>query len=116
MMRSPTVAGLAWLLALAQASAQEVSSVARSAPKPHEAKAAGSKPLSSKTASLGDMSLGDIRFSNPYAPPVGAPRVKNVGLPEPERHVPTDPQGGFTIKAGRDSPDAPMTGGLMFRF
>jgi hypothetical protein len=111
MMRLPTYTGLACLLALTQASAQEVSIVERSSVKPHESKAHSVKSAAAKTASL-----GDIQFSDPYAPPVGPSKGKRVGLPAPERSVPTDPQGGFSIRAGRDSPDAPMTGGLVFRF
>ena len=110
MMRRPTVAGLACLVALSQAAAQDSTTVARSA-KPHQPKATSAKSALAKTASLGLLPISD-----PYAPPVGSARVKNVGLPQPEREVPSDPQGGFTIRAGRDSPDAPMTGGLMFRF
>ncbi len=71
---------------------------------------------SGKTSSPKTASLGDIPFSDPYAPPVGPARTKRAGLPQPEKAVPADPQGGFSFRAGRNSPDAPMTGGLVFRF
>jgi hypothetical protein len=123
MKRWPTLAGLACLLAVTQASAQETKSVPETSAKPHRMKAKVDKPDSWRSASL-----GDIPFSDPYAPPVGSGKRNGSGkgngsskgkgaeFPVPERTLPAEPQGGFTIKAGRDSPDAPMTGGLMFRF
>jgi hypothetical protein len=37
-------------------------------------------------------------------------------FPPIRSHPPVEPQGGFSIRAGRDNPDEPMTGGLKFRF
>ncbi|MGO9420345.1 hypothetical protein [Roseiarcus sp.] len=111
-MRSwPTVSGLACLFALTQASAEEVSVVPQNSVQPHRTKAKIVKPDASKAASP-----GHIAFSNPYAPPVGAGKLKSTDFTLPERPLPADPQGGFSITAGRESPDAPMTGGLKFRF
>jgi hypothetical protein len=61
--------------------------------------------------------LGDIRFSDPYAPPVGAHKVTAAQFPAIQSEGHAAPQnGGFSLTAGRDSPDAPFTGGLKFRF
>jgi hypothetical protein len=117
MRRWPTLAGLVCLLAVTQASAQEAASVPENPVKPHRMKAKVAKPDAWRAASL-----GDIPFSDPYAPPVGSGKrigsgkAKGTEFLAPVRALPSEPQGGFTIRAGRDSPDAPMTGGLMFRF
>ncbi|RBP12187.1 hypothetical protein DFR50_11416 [Roseiarcus fermentans] len=109
MRRRPALAGLACLLALTQASAKEVLTAPRNPVKPHATRA--------KTAGAPrPAGLAAISFSDPYGSPVGVSKGKGAGFPPSETTVPVQPQGGFTIKAGRDSPDAPMTGGLMFRF
>lgn len=111
MRRWPTIAGLACVLALTQARAGEMSSASQSSAKPH-----GAKAKIVKSAALKAAGLGDIPFSDPYAPPVGSGKVKSAEFPLPERSLPADAQGGFSLTAGRDSPGAPMTGGLKFRF
>ena len=111
MKRRPTLAGLACLFALTQASAEDVSVALQNSVQPHRLKAKTVKPTPLKSASL-----GHIPFADPYAPPLGSGKGKVTEFSLPERSLPTEPQGGFTLKAGRDSPDAPMTGGLMFRF
>jgi hypothetical protein len=102
---------LACLIALTQVSAHEATSAPQNPADPHRAKAKIAKSVDLKAARL-----GDIPFSDPYAAPVGSGKAKGASFQLPDRAVPAEPQGGFTIKAGRDSPDAPMTGGLMFRF
>ena len=111
MRRWLTVAGLACLVVLTQAWAQELSSIPPNSAKPHAAKA-----RMVKSAALKAGTLGDISFSDPYAPPVGSGKVKGPEFPAPERAPPVDPQGGFSITAGRDSAGGPMTGGLKIRF
>jgi hypothetical protein len=111
MRRWPALAGLACVLAITQAWADEVSSVPQNSAKPHHTRA---KIV--KSAALRAASFGDISFSDPYAPPVGSGKLKSAEFPAPERAPPVDPQGGFSITAGRDAPGAPMTGGLKFRF
>ena len=61
--------------------------------------------------------LGDIRFSDPYAPPVGAHTGTASQFPavQSDQHAASQ-GGGFSLTAGRESPDAPFTGGLKFRF
>jgi hypothetical protein len=110
MRRWPTLAGLACLLAVTEVAAQDVT-VAPQTSAPHRAKAKSAKPTPLKSASL-----GEIPFSDPYAPPIGSGKVKSAGFPLPERTLPVEPQGGFSLHAGKDAPDAPMRGGLMFRF
>ena len=96
MMQRPALAGFACFLALAQASAEELSVVGQTPAKTHAIRAKTVKPTPVRAASLGVPKSADfLRLAT--SPPV-------------------EPKGGFTIKAGRDSPDAPMTGGLMFRF
>ena len=111
MRRWPTLAGTACVLAFTQAWANEVSSLPQNAAKPHQVR---SKPV--KSAALRAEVLGDISFSDPYAPPVGARKVKGAAFLLPERAMPADPKGGFSISVGRDAPGEPMTGGLKFRF
>jgi len=111
MKRWPTLAGLSFLFALTQAWAGETSPAPSSAAKPH-----GAKTRTVKSAGLASGSLGDIAFSNPYAPPIGSSKLKGADFPVPERTLPTEDESGFSIRAGRDGPGAPMTGGLKFRF
>jgi hypothetical protein len=111
MSRWPTLAGLACLLALTQAWASELSSVRQNPAKPRQTRA---KIV--KSAPLRAANLGDISFSDPYAPPFGSGKVKGGDFPLPERTLPAEDEGGFSIRAGRDGPGAPMTGGLKFRF
>ena len=110
MNRWPTLAGLACLLALTQAAAEDVT-VAPQTSAPHRTKAKAVRPAPLKSASL-----GAIPFSDPYAPPIGSGKARSGDFPLPERTLPVEPQSGFSLHAGRDSPDAPMRGGLMFRF
>jgi len=110
MRRWPTLAGLACVLALAQAWAKAPLAEQNSA------KAHGAKVKTVKSAALRATSLGHISFSDPYAPPAGSEKVKAEDFPVPERTLPADAEGGFSLTAGRDAPGAPMTGGLKFRF
>ena len=111
MRRWQTLAGLSCLFALAQAWAEEPSSAPSNSAKPH-----GAKARIVKSAALRSGSLGDISFSNPYASPVGSGKLKGAEFPLPERTLPAEDEGGLSIRAGRDAPGAPMTGGLKFRF
>ena len=112
MRRWPAVAGLACLLASTQGWAEEASVAPQNSVKPHRA----AKARAVNPASLKSASLGQIPFSDPYAPPVGSGKAKSADFPLPERTLPVEPQGGFSLHAGKDAPDAPMRGGLMFRF
>jgi len=105
------LAGLTCLVAVTQAGAEDVSPVPLSPAKPHAAK---TKPV--KAAAYKFAGPGDIPFSDPYAPPVGSGKLKGAEFPVPERARAPVPEGGFSFTAGRDSPDAPFTGGLKFRF
>ena len=111
MRRWPTLAGTACVLAFTQAMANEVSLAPQTSAKPHQVKA---KPV--RSADLSAESLGDISFSDPYAPPVGGRKAKGAAFLLPERAMPADPQGGFSISVGREAPGEPMTGGFKFRF
>jgi len=96
MTQRPALAGFACLLALAQASANELTVVGQTPAKAHATRAKAVKATPVRAASLGVPKSDDfLRLAT--SPPV-------------------EPKGGFTIKAGRDSPNEPMTGGLMFRF
>ena len=90
----------------------EDSSPARSKPVHHHpAKATTVQAAASKSEGL-----GDIRFSDPYAPPVGAHTGTASQFPAIQSDQHAASPGGFSLTAGRDSPDAPFTGGLKFRF
>jgi hypothetical protein len=112
MRRWPAVAGLACLLASTQAWAEQVSVVPQNSVKTHRA----AKAKTVNPASLKSASLGQIPFSDPYTPLVGSGKGKSADFSLPERTLPAEPQGGFSLHAGKDAPDAPMRGGLMFRF
>ncbi len=103
------VSAAAWT----RASAEELSTGPLKPARTHIARAKPSERPSAKTASL-----GDIHFSDPYAPPVGA--HKTAAAPfmatETEAPAPAGSQGGFSLTAGREAPDAPFTGGLKLRF
>ena len=60
-------------------------------------------------------SLGGIKFSNPYAPPVGTGKTAIAQFPAMTTD-PVEPQSGISFTAGRDAPGEPMTGGLKLRF
>jgi hypothetical protein len=93
------------------ASAESLSVPRAKLARPHAAKTKALEAAPSKSASL-----GGISFSDPYAPPVGVPKTKIAPFPAIRTDPSVDPQGGFSLTAGRDSPDAPFTGGLKFRF
>ena len=100
------------LLCCAAAANAEDSTVAHSKPvRAHAIKATTAKVTASNTG------LSSVGFSDPYAPPVGAQKATNPRFPTLQTRAPADPQGGgFSLTAGRDSPDAPFTGGFKFRF
>jgi hypothetical protein len=104
------VAGL--VCAVAGTAEAESPSVAQSKPaRPHAA-----KTTTLKAATTKNPGLGDIQFSDPYAPPVGVQKTTIARFPAIPTDAPVTPQGGMSFTAGRDSPDAPFTGGLKFRF
>jgi hypothetical protein len=102
---------LAGAVAWTEASAQSQSTNVPKSTK-HAAKFKMIDPIASKTASL-----GEIQFSDPYAPPVGVHKTAVTPFPTRQTEEPHDPQGGgMSFTAGKDAPDAPFTGGLKFRF
>ena len=103
------VVGVAVAVVCTQALAGEALPARLNPLRPHVAKTI--KELASKSASL-----SGVTFSDPYAPPVGLGKVKGGQFPMPEREEPVTPQGGFSITAGRESPDAPFTGGIKLRY
>ena len=60
--------------------------------------------------------LSEIKFSDPYAPPLGTKKAAIVRFPVRPTDEPVQPQGGVSFTAGRDAPDEPMTGGLKLTF
>lgn len=61
-------------------------------------------------------SLGGVKLSDPYAPPVGTGKTAIARFPVMPAGEPVQPQGGVSFTAGRNSPDEPMTGGLKLSF
>ena len=59
---------------------------------------------------------GGIRFSDPSASPGPAWKAMSEQFSPSRTNPPVSPQGGFSLSAGRESPDAPFTGGLKLRF
>jgi hypothetical protein len=103
-------AGLVYAVA-GTAEAQSLSAAQSRSARPHAA-----KTTTLKAAAMKSVGLGDIQFSDPYAPPVGVKKTTIARFPAIPTDPPVDHQGGFSLTAGRDSPDAPFTGGLKFRF
>ena len=64
----------------------------------------------------GSGGLSGIKFSDPYAPPVGTGKAAIVRFPARPTDEPAQPRGGVSFTAGRDAPDEPMTGGLKLSF
>lgn len=54
-------------------------------------------------------------LTDPYGSPVRGQRTA-AQFPPIRSHPLVEPQGGFSLRAGRDNPNEPMTGGLKFRF
>jgi hypothetical protein len=74
------------------------------------------KAMTAKVVASNRGGLAGVNFSNPYAPPVGTQKAAIARFPTVPTEALVDPQGGFSLTAGRDSPDAPFTGGVKFRF
>jgi hypothetical protein len=73
-------------------------------------------PTKIASAAVSRPDRNEIHFSDPYAPPIGSHKLSMAQFPPP-RDVPADPpQGSLTIGVGRDSPDAPFTGGFKLKF
>jgi hypothetical protein len=108
-MKRLCLAGLGFLCSAAAANADS-STVAHS-------KAAPAHATKATTVAASNSGLGGVNFSDPYAPPIGARKAAVGRFLAPRTDAPANPQGGgFSLTAGRDSPDAPFTGGLKFRF
>jgi hypothetical protein len=73
------------------------------------------KTATAQAAANSDTLTG-ISFSDPYAPPVGVRKTDVARFPAVRSSAPVEPKGGFSLTAGKDSPDAPFTGGLKIRF
>ncbi|HEX9168474.1 MAG TPA: hypothetical protein VF886_06030 [Roseiarcus sp.] len=108
-----TIVCLASAIAWTQALAQDLSCGPLKSARPHAAKA--------KTAQTNTASLGEIQFSNPYAPPEGATvskrsdLVKRSDFPIYSYPTPTEPKGGLSINMGKDG-GGHTTGGLSWGF
>ena len=55
-------------------------------------------------------------YSDSFAPTAHSRWGASSQFPPVRAHPPVEPEGGFSIRAGRDNPGEPMTGGLKFRF
>ena len=89
---------------------------ATKAESPQPARAHPVKTMTVKVVALNRGGLASVNFSDPYAPPVGTQKAAIARFPAIPAEAPVDPQAGFSLTAGRDSPDAPFTGGVKFRF
>jgi hypothetical protein len=124
--------GVICAVAPMQATADDLSATQQQASPPQTPKSKVVKPPAPE-----GQSLGDIQFSNPYAPPVGAGKTTGAGLAAPQRAAPVDPKGGvsFTYKwhatnepvdpywhvlqrnsPGADPPGSTFLGGLKLGF
>jgi hypothetical protein len=108
-----TIACLVSAVAWTQALGQDLSAGPTKSARSHAAKA---KSAQTKTASL-----GEIQFSDPYAPPEGATPSKRTDLvkrsdfPVYSYPTPTEPKGGLSISMGKDG-GGHTTGGLSWGF
>jgi hypothetical protein len=80
-------------------------------PRPHPAKKPTVEAGVPKAAGVTGIGLSDA-----YGSPVPAAKTMIARFSAIRPKPPVDPQGGFSLSVGRDSPDAPFTGGLKFRF
>jgi hypothetical protein len=122
--------GAVCVIAPMQARADDLPPTRAKAAPPHAAKTKGGKPATAK-----GQTVGDIPFSNPYAPPVGAGKVARGEFPAAKTAAPVDPKGGmsFTYKwhatseptdpywhvrneYGPDGPGSSFLGGLKLGF
>jgi hypothetical protein len=106
--------GFVWIVcgaACTQARADDLT-----AAKPEHPRASAAKVRAHKPAPSGTVGLEDVKFSDPYAPPEGATQAKRRGFLVTPHPAPTEPQGGWSITAGKSGPDGPYTGGLKLRF
>jgi hypothetical protein len=111
MKRLCVTVGLLCAVACTAARAEDASVSQPKPTRPHPTKAVALGAGAAKSAST-----NVIRFSDPYAPPVGVGKLTVAQFPAP-RTVPADPpQGGWIIGVGRDTPDSPFTGGFKLRF
>lgn len=87
--------GVICVVAPIQARADDAPAAPPKSASAHPAKAKAAKPSATKS-----QSLGDIPFSNPYAPPVGAGKGTGGEFPAGKTAAPVDPKGGmsFTYK------------------
>jgi hypothetical protein len=90
--------------------------VATKAESPKPAGAHPVKAMTVKVVTSNRGGLAGVNFSDPYAPPVGTQKAAIARFPTVPTEAPIDPQGGFSLTADRDAPDAPFTGGVKFRF
>jgi hypothetical protein len=122
--------GAICVIAPMQASADDLPAAPPEPVKPHAAKVRAAKPPAAKGEAL-----GDIQFSNPYAPPAGAGKGTDEEFPAAKTAAPVDPKGGvsFTYKwhatpqptdafwnvrneYGPDGPGSTFLGGLKLGF
>ncbi len=75
-----------------------------------------SKHLTHQAALSNPASANSGRSSDPYGSPVRVPDSLVARFTPIRTSPPVQPQGGISINAGRESPDAPFTGGLKLRF
>jgi hypothetical protein len=83
---------------------------------PKPARAHLVKAMTVKVVASNKGGLAGVNFSDPYAPPVGTQKAAIARFPAIPAEAPVDPQARFSLTAGRDSPDAPFTGEVKFRF
>ncbi len=79
--------------------------------RPHAAKRSTHEAALPRTASI-----GGHRSSDPNVSAGPAWKAMSEQFSPDRKNPPVGPQGGFSLTAGRDSPDAPFTGGLKLRF
>ena len=99
------------VVALVYAFAGAAEAGGSSASRPHAAKRSTLEAAGSKSASP-----GGVRFSDPNEAPGHAWKTMSAQFSPTRAAPPVDAQGGFSLTAGRDLPDAPFTGGLKLRF
>jgi hypothetical protein len=122
--------GVVCVVASMQARADDLPPAPPKAVLAHPAKTKPAKPLATKGETL-----GDIPFSNPYAPPVGAGKGTGGDFPAATTAAPVDPKGGVSLiykwhatpqptdpfwnvrnEYGPDGPGSTFLGGLKLGF
>ncbi len=112
LMRAAEMRRLCLVMVAIVGSAAATGAVAQTKIPRHTAHSGGNEGVVAKNDAL---ALNNL-YSDSFAPAAHSHWGASSQFPPVRAHPPVEPEGGFSIRAGRDNPGEPMTGGLKFRF